>query len=57
MLGSGKETLANVIQAIDKIGDSSLRPQLLEWLYFQRAKIAVENKQFDEAERLTSKVE
>ena len=57
VLGSGKETLANVIQAIDKISDSSLRPQLLEWLYFQRAKIAVESKQFEEAERLTSKVE
>ena len=57
VLGSGTEALANVIQAIDKISDSSLRPQLLEWLYFQRARIAVENKQFDEAERLTSKVE
>jgi hypothetical protein len=57
VLGSGKEILANVIQAIDKISDSSLRPQLLEWLYFQRATIAVANKQFDEAERLTAKVE
>src|SRR6185503_6585565 len=57
VLGSGKEVLANVIQAIDKISDSSLRPDLLEWLYFQRATIAVGNKQFDEAERLTSKVE
>src|SRR6185369_3420841 len=57
VLGSGKEILANVIQAIDKISDSSLRPQLLEWLYFQRATIAVANKQFDEAERLSAKVE
>ena len=57
VLGSGKEVLANVIQAIDKISDSNLRADLLEWLYFQRAAIAAESKQFDEAERLTSKVE
>jgi hypothetical protein len=57
VLGSRKEILANVIQAIDKISDSSLRADLLEWLYFQRAKSAVESKQFDEAEKLTSKVE
>ena len=57
VLGSRNEVLANVIQAIDKISDSSLRPDLLEWLYFQRATIAVGNKQFDEAEKLTSKVE
>jgi len=57
VLGSGKEVLANVIQAIDKISDSTLRADLLQWLYFQRATRAVENKQFDEAERLTSKVE
>jgi hypothetical protein len=57
VLGSKKESLANVIQAIDKISDASLRAPLLEWLYFQRATMAVGNKQFDEAERLTAKVE
>jgi tetratricopeptide (TPR) repeat protein len=57
VLGSEKESLAGVIQAIDKISDSNLRAHLLEWLYFHRATAAVKDKQFEEAERLTSKVE
>ena len=54
---SKKESLARVIQAIDKISDSNLRAHLLEWLYFQRATTAVKDKQFEEAERLASQVE
>lgn len=57
VLGSDKESLASVIEAIDKVSDSDLRAHLLEWLYFQRATFAVKEKQFDEAERLTAKVE
>jgi hypothetical protein len=57
ILGSEKESLAGVIQAIDKISDSNLRAHLLEWLFFHRAIAAVKEKQFEEAERLTSKVE
>lgn len=52
-----KESLADVIQAIDQISESALRASLLEWLYFQRATTAVKDKQFDEAETLTSKIE
>jgi hypothetical protein len=54
---SDKESLANVVDAIDKITDSDIREPLLEWLYFRRAKDAAKGKRFDEAERLTSKVE
>jgi hypothetical protein len=54
---SASESLAVVVQAIDKITDSNLRASLREWLYFQRATTAVKNKQFDEAERLTSRLE
>ena len=54
---SKKESLASVIQAIDKISDSNLRAYFLEWLYFQRATTAVKDRQFEEAEKLTSKVE
>ena len=54
---SDKESLANVVDAIDKITDSNIREPLLEWLYFRRAKDAAKGKRFDEAERLTSKVE
>lgn len=54
---SDKESLAGVVDAIEKITESSIRAPLLELLYFRRAKDAVNDKQFDEAERLASKVE
>jgi len=54
---SKKESLASVIQAIDKISDSNLRAHLLEWLYFHRATTAIKEKQFDEAEKLAAQVE
>jgi len=54
---SKKESLGHVIQAIDKISDSSLRAHSLEWLYFQRATTAVKDRQFEEAEKLASQVE
>jgi hypothetical protein len=57
VLGSQKESLADVILAIEKVSDGNLRTHLLEWLYFHRAAAAVKDKQFEEAERLTSKVE
>jgi tetratricopeptide (TPR) repeat protein len=57
VLGSKKESLVGVIQAIDKISDANLRTHLLEWLYFHRAIAAVKEKQFEEAERLTARVE
>jgi hypothetical protein len=52
-----KESLAEVIQAIEKISNSSLRANLVEWLYFQRATTALQDKQFEVAERLASQVE
>jgi hypothetical protein len=57
VFGSERENLANVIQAIDKISDSNLRAHSLEWFYFQRATTALKEKQFEDAERLTSRVE
>jgi hypothetical protein len=54
---SRKESLASVVQAIDKISDSNLRAHLLEWLYFHRATAAVQDRQFEQAEKLTSRVE
>jgi len=57
IFGSDKQSLPSVLEAIEQIGDSSLRGHLLEWLYFQRATTAVKNKQFADAERLTAKVE
>ena len=54
---SGKKDLTSVVNAIDKIDDSSTRAFLLEWLYFNRAKDAVQGKRLDEAKRLVPKVE
>jgi len=53
---SDKESLGGVVDAIQKITDSSIRESLLELLYFRRAKDAATGKRFDEAERLASKV-
>jgi hypothetical protein len=46
-----------VLQAIDKISDAELRAHLLEWVYFHWAVANVKDRQFEEAERLASKVE
>lgn len=54
---SDKENLADVVDAIEKITDASIRAGLVEWLYFTRAQHAINSKRFDEAERLVSKVE
>lgn len=54
---SDAQSLAAVLQAVDKISDSNLRIRLLEWIYFRRAAAAVKDKQFEEAERLASRVE
>jgi hypothetical protein len=57
IFGSEKESLAAVIQAIDKISDSNLRAHVVEWVYFHRATAAINDKQFEEAEKLTARVE
>ena len=54
---SETESLASVIQAIDKISNSNLRGLLLEWLYFRRATTAIKEKQFENAAELTAKIE
>jgi hypothetical protein len=57
VFSADKESLATVVQAIDKISDANLRASFLEWFYFQRATNAIEQRKFEEAERLTAKVE
>ena len=54
---SETESLASVIQAIDKISNSNLRGLLSEWLYFRRATTAIKEKQFENAAELTAKIE
>ena len=54
---SEKQSMASVIGAIEKISQSYVRLALMEWLYFRRTIRAVKEKQFEEAERLTSQVQ
>jgi uncharacterized FlaG/YvyC family protein len=56
LYASDKESLGGVVDAIQKITDSTIRESLLELLYFRRTKDAATAKRFDEAERLASKV-
>jgi hypothetical protein len=53
---SDAESLANVVEAIDKISDSEVRIPLFEVIHFRRAAAAVKEKKFDEAERLAAQV-
>lgn len=57
VFGSEKESLANVTKAIDETSDSTLRAHLVEWVYFRRAATAAKDREFEEAEKLASKVE
>ncbi|MDQ6653648.1 MAG: hypothetical protein M3Y84_13015 [Acidobacteriota bacterium] len=54
---SANEDLDLVLRVIDKISDSSVRPQLLNWLYFSRTQSAIKNKQPTEARKLAGKVD
>jgi hypothetical protein len=53
---SDKATLTAVLEAIDKITEADIRGALLESIYFRRATAALKDKQFEEAERLASRV-
>lgn len=54
---SANEDLDLVLRVIDKVAESALRPQLLNWLYFSRTQSAIKNKQLNEARQLAAKVE
>lgn len=54
---SENEDLDLVLRVIDKVSESVLRPQLLNWLYFNRVQSAIRKKQFNEARQFAAKVE
>ncbi len=54
--GSDGEALDHVVTAADKIEDSALREQVLSRFYFNRAQLAIKNKNLDEARKLATKV-
>lgn len=58
ILNAGQsESVDHVVNATDKIADSNVRPQLLDWVYFVRTQKAIKDKQLDQAKRLASKVQ
>jgi len=57
MGASANEDLDLVLRVVDKISDSALRPQLLNWIYFSRTQSAIRNKQLNEARKLAAKVD
>ena len=52
-----KEELDLILAAIEKVDDAQIRAILREWLYFSRAQNAIKNRQMEDAETLTSRVE
>ena len=50
------ESVDHVVNTADKIADSNVRAQLLDWFYFIRAQRAVKDKRLDEATKLAAKV-
>ena len=55
--GSADEPLDQVLSALDKIADTTLRQPLLNWLYFDRTQRAIKDKKFDDARKFASHVE
>lgn len=53
---SDKQSLSAVVDVIGKISESSLRAALLELVYFRRATTALKDRQFEEAEKLASRI-
>lgn len=55
--GSDNEELDLVLSVVNKISDSAVRAQLLNWLYFSRTQNAIKEKQLAQARSLAAKVE
>ncbi len=53
---SNSQRLERVVEAIEKVSDSNIRGHVMEQIYFRRATTAINSRQFDEAERLVSRV-
>ena len=51
------ESADRVAAAADKLGDTKVRAQLLDWFYFGRVQAALANGQLDEATRLAARVQ
>jgi tetratricopeptide (TPR) repeat protein len=56
VLSAQTEDLGRVLSVAEKISDSDVRAQLLNWLYFSRAQMTTKDKRFDEARKLAAKV-
>jgi len=55
--GGSSESLENITRATAKISDTTIRSQVLDWVYFNRAQRALKDKSFDEASKAASRVQ
>lgn len=51
------EGLEALLAAADRIADSNVRRQVLNWVYFSRSQGALKEKRFDDAKEMASRVE
>lgn len=57
ILNAGQtEDLDHVVNTAQKISDSTVRDQLLDWFYFNRTQAAIKDGRLDEASKLATKV-
>ena len=56
VISAAREELDSVLKAVDRISDSDVRTQLLNWLHFNRTQSAIKDKALDEARKFASKV-
>jgi hypothetical protein len=54
---SAKESLEHTLSVVDKISDSAVRSQLLNWFFFNRTELAIKDKKLDEARKLAARVD
>lgn len=54
---SDTASLEDVLSACEKISDSSVRQQVLSWIYFGRAQSAIKEKRLEDARRLATNVD
>jgi uncharacterized protein YidB (DUF937 family) len=57
LYGSKAENLDHVLSVLDKLSDSSLRPQIINWISFDRTQQAIKEQKFDEARKLAARVD
>jgi len=54
---SKNESVDRILEVIDKISDSNIRPPLLNWFFFDRSQRALNEQKLDDARKFAARVE